>query len=251
MPISFFSLPSELRNTVYELVLLHQEPIYPCVYYSQHQKLTPELFRANKAVHREASSLFYSRNSFDLTDRTAESVASFLDQIGQKNAGYIRQIYIDFPTFSHLDVDDIAIKDDSACILTNIQKHCTNLSTLTTSLYSTNAMELRLDAIEHPKIVSEALRLADTYFRAIVSLQDIMLEVYEDGPSAHIRKEMKSHGWTIIVAENLEETGSNRSFAFSDDYDHDYRYASDGDDYGDDDEYDIDNDSDFWRRAGD
>jgi hypothetical protein len=76
--------------------------------------------------------------------------------------------------------------------------------------------------------------------RAISSLQEIIVEVYEDGPSADIRMKMESHGWTINVIEQVEEWDRDRSFSdFDDD---DYRYDYD---------CDIDNDSNFWRRAGD
>jgi hypothetical protein len=47
------------------------------------------------------------------------------------------------------------------------------------------------------KIVAEALALVDARFGAVSSLQAIIVEVDEDGPSDHIRREMKSHGWTI------------------------------------------------------
>ena len=56
-----------------------------------------------------------------------------------------------------------------------------------------------------------------------------------------------SHGWTISATEYMEEWGTDRSFSdIEDDWDHDYGF----DDLGDKD-YDIDNDGDFWRRAGD
>jgi hypothetical protein len=42
-------------------------------------------------------------------------------------------------------------------------------------------------------------------FKAISSLQEIIVEVYEDGPSDHIRREMKNHGWTISATEYVEE----------------------------------------------
>jgi len=111
-------------------------------------------------------------------------------------------------------------------------------------------MELKLDALDHLKIVAEALALVDASFRAISSLQGIIVEVYEDGPSNHIRRKMESHGWTINVTEQVEESDFHRSFG--DIEDDDYRYSDEygNDNYGDDD-YDIDNDSDFWRRAGD
>jgi hypothetical protein len=141
---------------------------------------------------------------------------------------------------------DVTLEDDSVRILVKIQSDCTKLGTLTTSLQSTNAMEVKPDALDYPKIVAEALALVDARFRAISSLQEIIVEVYEDGPSDHIRREMKNHGWTISATEYVEESDFDRSF--SDIEDDDYRYDDDdsgGDDYG------IDDDSDFWRRAGD
>jgi hypothetical protein len=53
---------------------------------------------------------------------------------------------------------------------------------------------VKLDALDHPKIVAEALALADARFRAFSSLLEIIVEVYEDGPCNHIRREIKNHG---------------------------------------------------------
>ena len=245
MPSNFFSLPREVRDQIYEPVLLHQELIDLWVDYDRRQKLTPGLLRANKTVHREASSLFYAQNRFDFTMGTPEDVASFLGQIGRNNADYIRHICVDFPKFLYLDPGGVTLEDDSVGILANIQSGCANLSTLTTSLYSTNAMELRLDALDNPKVMTEALKLVDTHFRAISSLQEIIIEVYEEGPSDHIRRKIESHGWTISIKEYVEEEAFDRSFS---DFEYD-DYGCDGG--GDNNNYDIDNDSDFWRRAGD
>ena len=255
MSANFLKLPGELRNSVYELCLLHQEPINPWADDKTLQELTPGLLRTNKTVHREASSLFYAQNRFDFTAATPEDVASFLGTIGRNNAGYIRHIYVNFPEFLHLEPGDvtlepgnITLEDDSIGIFANIQSGCANLNTLTTSAYSTNTMQLRLDALDNPKIVTEALKLVDTLFRASSSLQEIIVEVYEDGPSDYIRRKMESHGWTISAVEYVEEWGTDMSFGdIEDDRDHDYGFD---DDSGDDD-YDIDNDSDFWRRAAD
>lgn len=99
-------------------------------------------------------------------------------------------------------------------------------------------MALRLDGLDDPEVVTEALKLVNTRFRAISSLQEIIVEVYEDGPSDCLRRKMESHGWTISTTENVEE----------EDFEHDdYGYDSGGDDDDDvdDDDYDIDSDSDF------
>ncbi|KAK1764239.1 hypothetical protein QBC33DRAFT_457687 [Phialemonium atrogriseum] len=245
-PTGFLSLPSELRNEIYELILLCQEPIDPCDEYNRRQQqLTLGLLRTNKAVHDEASSLFYSRNRFDFTNATPEEVSLFIEKIGSSNAGCIRHILIEFPQFLHLGSDDVTLVEDSASILAIIQSGCANLSTLTTSIDSTSAMESRLDGLDNYKVATEVLNLVDARFKAISSLQHIILEVYEDGPSDHIRRAMESYGWTMNTREYVEEDEGYSIGGFSD-FEDGYRY------YGDDsDDYDIDNDSDFWRRAAD
>jgi len=244
MSANFFSLPRELRDRIYELVLLHQEPIDPWLDYDRRQKLTLELLHVSKTIHREASSLFYAQNRFNFTWGTPEVVASFLGQIGRNNADYIRHMCVSFPRFLCLDPDGVTLEDDSVGILANIQSGCANLSTLTTSLYSINATEVRLDAQDNPKVVAEALKLVDTHLRAISSLREKIVEVYEDGLSDHMRRKMEDHGWIIRIVEYVEEEDFDRCFSDFDDR---------GDDSGDDDDdgYDIDNDSDFWRRAAD
>ena len=246
MPANFLELPRELRDTVYELCLLHLESINPWAGYFQRQELTPGLLLANRTVHQEARFLLYTRNRFDFTMATPENIASFLEKIGRNNADCIRQIYINFPNFLYLDPGDIALEADSIAILTSIQSSCTKLGTLTISPYSTYAMELRLDALDYPKIAAEALKLVDTHFRAITSLQEIVVEVYEDGPSGYIRRKMESYNWTVSITEDDEDWDRGRRFSDTED--------EWGDDYGYDpgeDDYDIDNDSDFWRRAAD
>ncbi|TAQ88223.1 hypothetical protein B7494_g3443 [Chlorociboria aeruginascens] len=244
MSANFLKLPGELRNRVYELCLLHQEHIHPWIGYTR-QEITYGLLRANKAIHREASSVLYGQNCFNFTMATPEDLASFLETIGRKNTDCIRHVYIDFPEFHYLDPEHVILEEGSLAILANIRSGCANLSTLTTSLYSTNAMELRLDALDFPKIISEALELVNTRFQTISSLQEIIVEVYENGPSDYIRRKMESYGWKISVESDIEDD-------WDDDYSRDPRddYGTDNDDLEDVD-YDIDDDSDFWRRAAD
>jgi hypothetical protein len=241
MSANFLRLPSELRNRIYELCLLHTEPIDPWAEYNELQELTLGLLCANKTVHRETSSLFYALNCFDFTMATPEGIALFLRTIGRNNANSIQHVYINFPTFYDLEPSNVALAEGSIGIFANIQSSCANLITLTTSLHSTDHIELRLDALDNPQIVTEALKLVDTHFRAISSLQEIIVKVYESGPSGYIRREMESHGWKISVIEDVEEWGRDRFW--EDASDNDYGYG--------DDDYDIDNDSDFWRRAAD
>ena len=68
MSATFLDLPSELRNKIYEQLLVQQERINP---YNERESLTPGLLRANKTVYSEASSVLYAQNCFDLTPYSA------------------------------------------------------------------------------------------------------------------------------------------------------------------------------------
>ncbi|CZS79267.1 unnamed protein product [Fusarium graminearum] len=72
-------------------------------------------------------------------------------------------------------------------ILESISTSCTGLSTLRTSLGTTAYMESRLCDLFDGNRATEALQLANTHFRAFPSRPEIILEVYEDAPSAFLR----------------------------------------------------------------
>ncbi|SPJ74501.1 uncharacterized protein FTOL_04232 [Fusarium torulosum] len=202
-PTSFLCLPGELRNAIYEIILLQSEPIDPWL--GCGSQVPAGLFRVSKTVHREATLLFYSQNRFDFARCDPEELASFLRQIGTRNASSIRHIIIDFPKFLYLDPGDVTIDGKSVSILGNILSSCTGLSTLRTSLYSTSNMEFRLDNLEHYGVATEALHLVNTHFKAIPSLAKIVLEVYEDGPSDYLRRRMESYGWILSKNTFVEE----------------------------------------------
>ncbi|KAI8949370.1 hypothetical protein F4801DRAFT_404211 [Xylaria longipes] len=216
--LGFLSLPSELRNCIYELVLLHQLPVHPGVGYAYKREkiLTPGLLRANKAVHREASSLFYGENRFGFTNVRLKEVASFFEQIGSTNAAYIRHVYIDFPLLDRLEPGHVTFEESGLRPLATIQSACTNLSTLMTSLASTDVVECTLSRVKVLQVTTEAFQLADTHFRAISSLREIIVEVDADLLSEQTRRIMKSHGWTI----NTIDTREGDAFGF-DNYDSD------------------------------
>jgi hypothetical protein len=83
---------------------------------------------------------------------------------------------------------------------------------------------------DSPRIVAKAFALVDTRLRTISSLQDIIVQVYEDGPSADIRTKMESYGWTIKVIKQVEEWDCDGSLGdFEDD-----NYLYDNDNYDSD-----------------
>jgi hypothetical protein len=217
MPTNFLSLPSELRNNIYEQLLILHEPIdirpHWCWLFPP-GTLHPKILLANKTVHREASSLLYAQNCFDFSGCGSEKAITFLYQIGRKNASHIRSIEIYFPSFYALGDPDVIITDDSIRFLTSIKSNCTNLSTLKISLGSVNYMLLRLDALDSPRSVSKALALLDTQFRAISSLKEVIFEVYEVLLSGDIRRKMESNGWTVQIKDEIEELDEGAFVAY-------------------------------------
>jgi hypothetical protein len=84
-------------------------------------------------------------------------------------------------------------------------------------------MEFAIDALDSPWAAAEALALVDARFKAISSLKEIIVNVYDEPPSCDLRKKMRSCGWTIEVTEREESKESVGSFDGYDDYfDYDY-----------------------------
>jgi hypothetical protein len=232
LSVNFFSLPSELRNKIYEQLLVPQEPvacwIKPCVLF-QKEGLTPALLRVNKAVHSEASSILYAQNRFDFTFCNHETVTSFLERIGRNNASCVLNVRIDFPKLHFLDFSDqhFTLDDGSVRILTKIQSVCTKLSTVTTTLYTSTIPNT---------VVAKALELVDACFKAFPSLPEIIVELNEDEdmpdhPDSTIQKEIKKYRWTI--SRTKEDSDFDSSFRDIQDCDYDHNIG------------------DFWRIAQD
>jgi hypothetical protein len=232
MPLSFLSLPRELRDQIYELVLLHEELRVPGYRCSIGQELTPGLFQVSKTIHREATSLFYALNRFDFCFATAKENDSFFEQIGQDNVAYIRHISVKFPRFFFPKSGEITLDNDDVVVFENIQSRCANLSTLTMSLNAVlMAVDLEFGPLElshfglselsdESKAFSEALKLVNTHFRAVPSSPKIIVELWTHGPSDLIQKEVESYGWTIKVKKDDLETIQSYICEYNDtDYD--------------------------------
>jgi hypothetical protein len=132
MPINLSSLPAEIRIKIYEELLVLSEPITlemirkpswaffrdltaSKLHTSRLSSLYPALLLSNKSAHSEASPVLYSRYRFrlqDLPDGTHVTIlASFLDQIGRRNASFLRYIYIPFPGLDSCHFGSVTLQD--------------------------------------------------------------------------------------------------------------------------------------------
>ncbi|KAH6847959.1 hypothetical protein B0I37DRAFT_154755 [Chaetomium sp. MPI-CAGE-AT-0009] len=260
-PIGFLDLPSELRNMIYDLALVREDPIKPWPHshgqecwkdpskpwshFRVQECWTPGLLRANQPIHREASSILYGRNCFNFTNAVTleapDQLVSFLKNIGPNNAGYIQHVLIDFPVIYRME--------EAIDILANIGTSCVNLSALTTSLSTTNIFEHALVGLSNDVAV-EVLKRIDAAFKKFQSLQKITLQAYDDPPGDGFRTVMKGFGWTFDLKGPEDWLGDISGS--DDDYWIDNNYEGPDDDYGYDEDdldptaaHDVVNDSDI------
>ena len=159
MSLNFLDIPAELRNIIYEHLLVFQHSVE--VFWEAYRFLEryPQLLLANKAVYHEANPLLYAKNCFDFAICTSDRIDSFLNQIGRINASHIRHTNISFSKFRYLDQGNAALKDNSIRILAKIQSDCTNLSTLRAFLFREDVTEILIKTYKNLEIVLNAFRL--------------------------------------------------------------------------------------------
>ncbi|KAL8841992.1 MAG: hypothetical protein Q9176_002930 [Flavoplaca citrina] len=214
MPANFLSLAREIRDQIYELALVLNEPIDLAWDASRGHDLAPGLLRTNKIIHSEASSLFYSRNHFQLFERFidptvplkpySDPTISFFSQIGRNNAHQIQHVSIAFPNWRGGDAasEDVRLNTESASILTRIQSSCPNLRTLTAFIYHENPFWLHFpdgSVIHEPELVTEGLGPINDRFRAITSLREILVQ-FDFCPHDFVKWEMESLGWKVVIS---------------------------------------------------
>ncbi|KAL8668543.1 MAG: hypothetical protein Q9168_006835 [Polycauliona sp. 1 TL-2023] len=222
MTFNFLGLPREIRDQIYELLLVHQQPINPLFRLTriETQNFSPGLLRANKTLHLEASPLLYARNRFDLGLGKPGMIASFLEGIGPHHSNNIRHLQIDYPYF-YTYADCFALNGGSHTILAKIQYCCANLSTLTFAehhrFWALKDLEAR-DRDCGTELVAEAVNLVDKYLRAIPSLREVIVDVYEDDLSGLMKTEMEKRGWTIVTKEREGSPDTSTSDFEDDDF---------------------------------
>lgn len=142
---------------------------------------------------------------------------------------------------------NLTIDEDHDGTLVAIQSGCANVKTLMTIRNITYPINCFLGYLDDSiylgdmEIATEALTVVNTYFRATFpSLQEIIIEVYEDDLGGrYMKKQMKKQGWIIIAKGSMKHLLSDTS---SDEWElMDARYVQyDGDCDDDDDEHNSD-----------
>jgi hypothetical protein len=129
---------------------------------------------------------------------------SFLDRIGRQNPSFLHHICIAFPALDDYHLGRVPFKEDSIRTLELIRLNCPNITTLETSLETTTAMEVAIDALDSPRVATKVLALVDAHFKAISSLKEVIVNVYDEPPNDDLRKKIRDYAWTIKVTEHSD-----------------------------------------------
>ncbi|RYP78044.1 hypothetical protein DL769_003261 [Monosporascus sp. CRB-8-3] len=229
---SLFNLPPEIRNQIYDELLVVSHPLYlsptplwdtraVCLYGWQDPTCTPGLrlwpaiLRVSRAVHREAAWRLYAANCFSL-QRTnpyfdivfpfdvGDFFASFLGVIGPRNAGHLRRVRIPFPRLGSPSPPrgtgeaerGFFLEDQSRLLLETFAARCPELRVLEVSA----AMGC-FPGGGSPDAASEALSVVGAQVDAIKSLRSVIIEFYGALSSPHLRDLMAAHGWTVQLVQ--------------------------------------------------
>ncbi|KAK7959182.1 uncharacterized protein PG986_004036 [Apiospora aurea] len=202
---SFFSLPRETRDQIYQQCLLPLEALQPLSKRSwTNRGFAIPLLRTNKTVHTEACPVFYGQNRFAFPYITLSGdIDAFLQRIGSRNAGSIRHVRIPFPLLQHIKLGGrMALRPDDVEVLASLQRGCPELRTLSTDRQSTHVcMKKRLLWRKRP-VRREALGLADAHFRSIPPLMHVIVQVDEFSLfDKRLEDVMRRMEWTISAED--------------------------------------------------
>nr|POF22058.1 hypothetical protein CFP56_36145 [Quercus suber] len=215
MALSFFGLPCEIRNMIYELVLLHEEPVGPWTKRNGRQ-LGINLLGINRTAHREASPIFYGRNRFDLRGYEGRLIDSLLPLIGSRNASHVQHVCVDFGRLFQvlsLDYSNGAIFDWS--FYTDLLNCCPNLLALTALAPGTYTAHYLLNLPDGRRALRDVLNHVKTRLGLFKGLARLLVEVPEIYQGGHLSRELESRGWTIKTAKHMERINFDWSvFAF-------------------------------------
>lgn len=88
--VGFLSLPIEIRNKIYEPVLVESNYLWISPYHTHRTTSVPPLLRTCKVIKYEASPIFYGANSF-IADQV-EYFVPWLKTLGRINITYLRNL---------------------------------------------------------------------------------------------------------------------------------------------------------------
>ena len=212
MPTDFFSLPGEIRNKIYEYLLVHDDSIAP---WHKGFGLSPNILATSKRTLHEARPILYGGNCFNIFS-DPDKAREFFNTIGLINVHHLRSIRIAFPLRNNeenLKNDNEPVcEDPSLATMDIIIKSCVNVETVTFSLVSFELLGCSLDG-EYGVILAEV----DSRLREIPALKDVIVEACSGGFAMAIRQEIEEGlGWLMCDLGDDPLHLSHRGFPYED-----------------------------------
>ncbi|VUC22175.1 unnamed protein product [Clonostachys rosea] len=212
----FFKIPREIRDQIYEELLVHSGYIFLDVIWSRPASLgftfnsrllpiSPEILRLNRRANQEATEILYGKNQFQIEN--IKNFTRFLNEIGPANSTLLRHLTIPFPYFKE-DGGVVTVRTDSIGMqaIDLIHSKCQNIVVLETCLFSSNLVESKLDSHGHPEAVNQALELFMDKFCAIPSFRHLRVNLPNKPINLAFRDILNSHG-RILVVTNESSSG--------------------------------------------
>ncbi|CAG9943827.1 unnamed protein product [Clonostachys rosea f. rosea IK726] len=210
----FLSLPAENRISIYHEVFGAGQTffLFPGGGTQVHA-LAPTKSRrwnaflfTNRLIYSEAREIVYGANRFVLVDVTHTQTGllyNFLGGIGPANASLITHLAISFPVMDRVEGQEgeFALRGDSLRALELLRAQCTRLKTLELQVHRQNSAGLTEEKDCDSEFARVALPRIDQQLKAISSLEQVVVEVYEKALMPSVENAMQALGW--IVKLNL------------------------------------------------
>ncbi|KAK2765530.1 hypothetical protein FQN54_008384 [Arachnomyces sp. PD_36] len=204
MPTGFLSLPGEIRNIIYNHLLVCDEPlsIDPEWSWVHDYGIALNFCLTNKTIKHETESVLFGRNCFYFTgseySEAVELTSKFLNEIGRNKANLIRCVEIEFPRIVYTEYDYAALRPEDEMLISEIKIECTNLERLVMSL--PYVLLSYMEVSRASRIAAKGLALIDAEIKAYPPfLREVIVEVYEGCITEDIKMDMEARGWTVDV----------------------------------------------------
>lgn len=180
--VGFMCLPGELRTRIYELVLLDEEDVSPLGVFRK--ELSPGFLCANKTIHSEATWTLQQESILFLQCQFQKGC-----HLPPQNRQQKMQVTFGISPLNFQGFPKSGMSTSGSTAPTRSKSSTVaapTLSTITITRDSTDNMEIMLCNLHNPQCATEVLNLVDSRLRAFLSLQEVILQVYEDAPSDQI-----------------------------------------------------------------
>lgn len=218
-----FRLPRELRDHIYRRVLVLPHPLHLFADGRKVQLFAPgrparhwlALLFTNREIRDEAAKILYGSHEFVLVDTSRRQVIlleSSLGSIGSVNAGHLGNICINFPAVdkkgsrgngeeSEEAASSMLWKEDLRG-LKLLQEMCSGLTTLVTHVHDKNSRGLVVPrgAGDSTSLddIKTALAEVEAQFKAIASLEKVVVKRYDGPLKPEVGELMRSFGWVVV-----------------------------------------------------